>query len=56
MEHRPLACALSGFLNPVLYATRAKDYVSGVQLRWAHRLEVCVPIHGMRVSLPKTGS
>ena len=27
MEHRPLACPLSGFLNPLLSATRAKDHV-----------------------------
>src|SRR5947207_12440575 len=37
MEHRPLACA------PNEDVLRCGSCFSGVELRWAHRLEVCVP-------------
>jgi len=37
MEHEPAACAPSGFLTRCL--GNASGIVSGVKLRWAHRLE-----------------
>src|SRR6266480_2492395 len=37
LEHGPVACAPSGFLTRCL--GNASGIVSGVKLRWAHRLE-----------------
>ncbi|PYK82561.1 MAG: hypothetical protein DME37_02265 [Verrucomicrobia bacterium] len=44
---RALGLCAQRVFNPLLQQPTAYGTVSGVQLRWAHRLKVCVPSHEM---------
>src|SRR6478609_2826716 len=43
LERGPAACAQSGASKPADSNNPRKGRISGVKLRWAHRLEVWVP-------------